>query len=169
PDLEYINRAAYWDYQREKVYVRSSPQLKRISRRISHTHTKTSPVNKIVEYDLPSLGYCPKCKVKKLARYGKRSKVVHDLRFDKTGIKRWIVKYVFQNYFCRQCGTTYYSQQRPWTRSKFGPNLQSYAVYQIIELRLPRQTIAHNLVQLFNFSIEQSAVTKQKSKAAQLY
>ena len=98
-DLEYINRAAYWDYQREKVYVRSSPQLKRISRRISHTHTKTPPVNKIVEYDLPSLGYCPKCKVKKLAKYGKRSKIVHDLRFDKTGIKRWIVKYVFQNYF----------------------------------------------------------------------
>jgi hypothetical protein len=33
PELEYINQAAYWDYQREKIYVRSSPQLKRVSRK----------------------------------------------------------------------------------------------------------------------------------------
>src|SRR2546429_8019054 len=33
PEFEHINQAAYWNYQREKVYVRSSSQLKRVSRR----------------------------------------------------------------------------------------------------------------------------------------
>ena len=25
PDMETINKAAYWDYQRERVYVKSTP------------------------------------------------------------------------------------------------------------------------------------------------
>ena len=33
PELKYINRAAYWDYQREKIYVRSSQRLKRVSQK----------------------------------------------------------------------------------------------------------------------------------------
>ena len=28
PELDKINSAAYWDYQREKVYVRSNPLLR---------------------------------------------------------------------------------------------------------------------------------------------
>src|ERR1051325_41950 len=37
PELELINQAAYWNYQREKVYVRSSPVLNRIHKRRSGT------------------------------------------------------------------------------------------------------------------------------------
>jgi hypothetical protein len=58
--LEYINQAAYWDYQREKIYVRSSPQLKRVSRRRARGRAKTLPVNRIIECSPPSS--CPKCK-----------------------------------------------------------------------------------------------------------
>ena len=30
PEAEAINQAAYWDYQRDKVYVRSSQRLKQV-------------------------------------------------------------------------------------------------------------------------------------------
>jgi predicted RecB family nuclease len=169
PELAYINEAAYWNYQRDKIYIRSSPRLRRIARRTSSTRAKVPCVNKVVECDFPPLAYCPKCKDNKLAKYGKRSKIVHDLRFDKAGVRRWTVKYVFQNYFCRRCGTTYYSQQRPWTRSIFGSNLRSYTVYQIIELRLSQQALAHSLRQLTNFPIDKSTVSTQKARAAQFY
>jgi len=33
PDFKAINEAAYWDYQRNKIYVRTNDRLKRISRR----------------------------------------------------------------------------------------------------------------------------------------
>src|SRR5262249_16380406 len=33
PDFKAINEAAYWDYQRNKVYVRTNDRLRRISRR----------------------------------------------------------------------------------------------------------------------------------------
>ena len=32
PEFDAINKAAYWDYQRDKVYIRSSPRLKQVAR-----------------------------------------------------------------------------------------------------------------------------------------
>ena len=57
PELEYINQAAYWDYQRDKVYVRSSQQLKRVYRKNAKGRAKAFPVNKVIECPPPSC--CP--------------------------------------------------------------------------------------------------------------
>ena len=46
PELADINRAAYWDYQRNKIYVRSSPRLKRVSQQRVTGRAKTLPINK---------------------------------------------------------------------------------------------------------------------------
>src|SRR5262249_26457740 len=47
PELEYINQAAYWDYQRDKIYVRSSRPLKRASRKAARSRGKAVRVNKV--------------------------------------------------------------------------------------------------------------------------
>ena len=86
PEFEYINQAAYWDYQREKIYVRSSPQLKRVSRRSARGRAKTLPVNRIIECSPPSS--CPKCTSPNIIKYGKASKIVHDLKFSRVGIRQ---------------------------------------------------------------------------------
>ena len=39
-ELEYINKSAYWDYQREKIYFRSKPKLKRVSKKVPNCGTK---------------------------------------------------------------------------------------------------------------------------------
>ena len=167
PELKYINQAAYWDYQRDKIYIRSNPRLKHISRKIAKGRSKVLPVNKIVECPAPSC--CPKCKTKKILKLDRTSKIVHDLKFSRAGIKRWIVKYSFDRYLCRKCGISFYFQQIPRARSPFGSELVNYVIYQIIELRLPQETIAQSLNQLFDFHLGHSAVNRQKERAARFY
>jgi predicted RecB family nuclease len=168
PELEYINQAAYWDYQRERIYVRSSPRLRRVSRESAKGRAKSLPINKVVGCLSPDC--CPKCKATNISKYGRRSKIVHDLRFSKAGIERWIVKYILHRYLCCQCGARFNSQHRPWTRGKYGSGLRSYIVYQIIELHLPRRPVAQSLNQLFGFNLlNYNIVTYQKTIASQLY
>jgi predicted RecB family nuclease len=168
PELEYINQAAYWDYQRDKIYVRSSQRLKRIYRKSVKGRAKALPVNKVIE--CPPPGCCPICKATKIRKQERKSKIVYDLRFGKAGIKRWIVKYLFHCcFYCSQCGAQFNSQQKPSTRSKYGSDLRSYMIYQIIELHLPQRPVAQSLNQLFGFNLPHDVVTHAKTRASQLY
>lgn len=169
PELRYINQAAYWDYQREKVYIRSSKRLKRVSKsqKIIKGHIKTLPINKIVEC-LPT-DRCPRCKTSKIRIKNRVVKVIYDLNFSQTGVKRWIVKYLFNQYFCRQCETTFSLPPAEWTGKRYGPNIIAYFVYQIIELRLPNQSVRHNLKELFGFNFRQSDIHREKSRSSHFY
>ncbi len=168
PELGYINQAAYWHYQRDRIYVRSSQRLNRIYKESIHARSKPLPVNKVIILDgRPS--FCIKCNATKIYKYGRVSKVVYDLRFCRTGIKRWIEKYRFNRYLCRECGSIFYLQQRPWTRSRYGPELLSYLIYQIIELRLPQHVVARSLNQLFGFDLSAGAIANLKIKSAKFY
>jgi hypothetical protein len=47
PELTRINRCAYWDYQRQKVYARSSKAIKRTIRRAAkRTSVSKLPLNR---------------------------------------------------------------------------------------------------------------------------
>jgi predicted RecB family nuclease len=167
PELEYINQAAYWDYQREKIYIRSSPQLKRVSRRSARGRARTLPVNRSIECSPPRV--CPKCKSPNIIQYGRASKIVHDLKFSRVGIRRWTVKFLFHEYLCYQCGARFWPRQRQWTRSKIGSGLLAYIIYQIIELRLSQEAVTQSLNQLFDVNLSHTRVNRQKSRAALFY
>src|SRR5439155_19425728 len=67
PELEAVNRAAYWDYQRDKVLVRSSKLLKRIAEK-AHNPRRIKPrANKIISW--PSPARCPKCGATKIYKH----------------------------------------------------------------------------------------------------
>jgi predicted RecB family nuclease len=166
PELEYINHAAYWSYQRSKIYLRSSKQLKRASRKKIRNSPKALPINKVIE--CPPDTFCALCGSKRIYKYGVLRKVVHDLKFSRTGIKRWVVKYFFNRYRCKQCSATFVSQNRPLVK-KFGPALLAYTIYQIIELQLPQTTVTKSLNQLFGFNRNRSEIQRQKVRAAELY
>jgi predicted RecB family nuclease len=167
PELDYINQAAYWHYQRDRIYIKSSQTLKRIKKK-TPGYTKPSPVNKIIVLEgRPSV--CTKCKATKIYKYGRMNKVVYDLKFGRTGVKRWVVKYCFDRYICWGCKTTFYIENRPWTRSKYGMGLQSYVIYQIIELRLAQRAVAESLNQLFKFDLNAGSITRIKKNATQFY
>jgi predicted RecB family nuclease len=168
PEFEYINQAAYWDYQREKIYVRSSKRLKRVSRMSTKSRGKALPINKVVECPPPYC--CPKCKATNIHNNHREGRIIPDLKFSRTGIKRWIVKYSYYRYECFQCGATFLPPQRPWNGSKYGSDLRSYIIYQIIELHIPQRLVTQGLNQLFGFNLlGNSIVTGQKIIASQLY
>lgn len=168
PELEYINQAAYWHYQRDKIYVKSSQRLKRIYKKNSYVYSKPPPVNKIIVLEgRPSV--CARCKATKIYKYGRMTKIVYDLKFGQAGIKRWVVKYCFDRYICWGCRASFYHEERPWTGSKYGSGLRSYVIYQIIELRLAQRAVAESLNQLFSFNLNAGSIKRLKTDAAQLY
>jgi transposase len=167
PELKYINQSAYWDYQRDKIYIRSNERLKRISKTLAKSHPKSLPASKVITCPRPPC--CPRCEATAIVKSGKAAKVVYDLKFSKAGIKRWIVRYLFQGYLCRQCGARFYPQQKRWTRNKYGSELIAYVIYQIVDLQMPQLTVARCLRQLFNLNLDRHGVNRLKVRAAQFY
>lgn len=97
------------------------------------------------------------------------TKVVYDLKLSPAGIKRWVVKYSFNRYICWECRASFYLEERPWTGSKYGSELRSYIIYQVIELKLAQRVVAQSLNQLFGFNLNVGAVARLKTNSAELY
>lgn len=164
--FEKINTAAYWDYQRTKVYVRSNERLKRISRAQSRPRAKYPPLNKSVQAEENCPDVCPKCNSTKFNRNGRYKHLVADLRFSAGGIRRWIVEYRFYRYQCRNCKNGYNELPR---QERFGQSLKAYVIYQIIELRISQNAVGRNMGSLFNLTISRNAINRLKGKTAEQY
>ena len=62
PDFERINGAAYWDYQRTKVYVRSDKSLRRIVAKGNNTRARPPvPIDKKIQIDSDRPRLCSRC------------------------------------------------------------------------------------------------------------
>jgi predicted RecB family nuclease len=167
-ELDRINKAAYWDYQRNKIYVRSSKRLMDVSKEASNVHEKTYPINEVFECQPPT--NCPKCNTTDIYRHEKKKKTVYDLKFSQGScIERWVIKYYYAQYRCKKCGATFYPQQDNWVRGKFGSNLLSYIIYQNIELRLSQQLVVQNLNRSFDCNLNISIFGNQKKKMVEIY
>ena len=59
PEFAKINDAAYWDYQRDKIYIRSNPALRGAAKRSRRNSRRTLPVNTTVSPSHPR--NCPVC------------------------------------------------------------------------------------------------------------
>jgi len=167
PEFDAINKAAYWDYQRDKIYIRSSPRLQLVARKGAKARPKALPVNKVIHCQPPVC--CPRCQATHIRRHRRCSKIVYDVKFDRTGVKRWIVQYCFERYSCHDCEAIFAPPHRPWTRSKFGAGLLAYTIYQVIELHVPQMIVRQSLNQLFHLQLASQVVNRQKSTAAQMY
>lgn len=168
PDLSFINRAAYWDYQRNRVYIKSSKRLKRIHQDENHAFSKSLPPNKVSLLDEYPL-FCPKCKGTRFYKNGRKSRIIIDIKFSQTGIKKWVVKYCYYRYKCLSCSRSFVIEEKPWTRSKYGLELQAYVIYQIIELRLSGRAVVRNLNQLFALDLNKSVIQMFKANLAEYY
>jgi predicted RecB family nuclease len=166
PELDVINKAAYWDYQRERVYVKSIARLKAALTPSSRSRKVLSP-NKTIECSRPRS--CPKCSSTYFFGHGKKSKIVLDLKFMRYGIKRWIIRYRFHRYKCQDCGVVFLPEEMGRPLRKFGPGLFAYSVYQNIGLRVAQETVDRNLNKLFGLDLAIGRTKHFKAKAAKLY
>ena len=165
-EFETINNAAYWNYQRERIYVKS-PNKPALRRRRDPRNRDALIPNTTIEYSRPSS--CPTCRSQPIYKHGKKSRIVVDLRFMQHGIKRWITRYIARRYRCPSCGRIIHPHDRKRLNSRYGPNLVAYAIYQNIELGLPQNRVALSIKEMFGLDISRSAINRFKAAAAQAY
>lgn len=165
PEFARINDAAYWDYQRSKVFVRTDKGVRRTIRR-TVGRPKTSAITKEITVEgIPEK--CPECSAPKFWKFGvSRSNVVYDLKFSPKGVKRWVVKYYYAAYRCSKCRTEFTFFNR---RSQYGPGLRAFLVYLVIELLLSNQKAADHAAVLFDLPLTKSVVGNTKAQMAEKY
>lgn len=168
PQFQAINQAAYWDYQRAKVYVRSDNAVKAALRRQEKSSGATKPIidrTVIIQDDRPNV--CPHCGCTKIwLGRGSRTQTILDLKYTRSGIKRENSEYHFKKYKCVACQRELTSRPRT---SKFGPGLRAWVIYQIIELRMSNQKISDLMSALFGSRVDKTAVNAIKSSEAALF
>jgi hypothetical protein len=167
PTFEQINKTAYWDYQRVKIQARSAKFPTFSSENKRRKVSKIRQFNKTIEF--PSITSCPTCASSKIFKTAKIKKTVRDLKFGRTGVKRWIVNYIGHRYRCSVCGTTFSDRSPEWPQHSEGAGLLAYVVYQLIELRISNRVVDRSLSDLFGMRLPRTVVNRLKSRAAKIY
>ncbi len=165
-DLEHINKCAYFDYQREKIFVRTNKKLKKIKTYRTIYQSRAYKINKRIL--LPVVKECFQCKGK-IYRHGYYSRRVIDLKFfSGTGVKRWVTIYSTNRARCFQCKKAYNSEG--WGNlEKYGHNLISWVMYQNIAGHQPFYRIVFMLDDIFGISVGGSTLQRFKRIFAEYY
>ncbi len=152
-DMKRINDCAYFDYQREKVFIRTNKKLgacnKRRIKRYRHR------VNKEVFIKAPKK--CSFCKVSKTskARLYKNesfSRTVFDLKFTGSGVRREVISYATSQMRCSRCTKVIATSDEYKATNRYGHGLITFVVYHTIEWHMPYDRIEKMLFDLFGFS-----------------
>jgi hypothetical protein len=164
PEFEKINAAAYWDYQRTKVFVRTNKTLQRSLTRILTRVKKVAVEKEVNVEDQPP--FCSSCGKSQFWTYRGKSHVVFDLKFTRRGIQRWAIRYRYNMYRCSACRKemTIYSRD-----SKYGPNLRAYVIYLLIEMRLSHRQAAEHVATVFSVNMLTTKASEMKSTMAKKY
>jgi hypothetical protein len=168
PELAQINKCAYSDYQRERVYVHTSPSLRQSLRRKRRAEQKRARVNQEITCSRPKV--CPKCGATQIHLFGahRAHKLVWDLRFTSSGVKRWVVRYTALRYRCWNCMRTFLpAAYRDAERS--GHSLASWVMYQHVALRLSHEDVIASLRDVFGLSFGASFLCRLRPKWAKRY
>ena len=189
-ELDEINRAAYWDYQRERILLRSGSRGIRSNAVVTTKRAgRKFQINRTVQLPIPQ--QCPRCGGAKIYKHRAQHQDTSDVRFGRTGIKRWTVRYSFYRYRCPACHAVF--QCPDWSSvggkpgkeggipsipvsagrlpaiDTFGHNLKALSIYLTIDLGVPQARVAAFLNAVFGFSFSRQNVNKFKASLATLY
>jgi len=166
PQLKTINKAAYWDYQRDKIYFRTQNRAKSRTARAKY-QTNRSGINSLV--NSASLSHCLLCNSPRIDKHARITRVIKDLKFTSMGIKRNIFKYKIQRYRCRNCGKTFQETPSWGTGKHYGLNLKAFSIYQHVEIKVPTESLVQSINQLFKLDLTGTTVTAFKSEFSLYY
>jgi predicted RecB family nuclease len=146
-DLEKVAKCAYFDYQREKVFVRTHPQLKAA---IKKRRNASIRVNKV--YALES-ERCPACGSKKIDQGKQMSHVDIDLKFFRGGVKKWVTRTVSWRYRCSRCKRGFSSEERAPNPQRYGHGLVSWCVYSNVACGVNMLRTAATVADVFGLTL----------------
>jgi predicted RecB family nuclease len=169
PELDHINTCAYSDYQREKVYFRTSPDVRKSLNRQKRADKRRLRIDKEITGGKPDV--CPECGGARVVVWAGEvnHKVLCDLKFTRSGVKRWIVKHTSGRFRCRDCRKTFFADGYRNLSPRWGNSLSSWVVHQHVALRQSYHDIRTTLSDLFAFSVSNTFLTRITLWAAERY
>jgi predicted RecB family nuclease len=169
-ELEFVNKAAHWDYQRDRICVRTGKRLKSRHTTAKRDNNRVWRVDKVVREN--ATGTCPHCKRNGVRHGVVRSTTLQELLFERFSLKRRFIRYEYQPYWCATCKTIFGVDSKPLKRgrrSKYSKSLLAYIFYHAIELFVPFQIVARSLSRLFGLNLSTGAMASFKNQMAEYY
>lgn len=165
-DLELINNTAHWDYQRDRVFVRSGIAKRKATKR-PWSRKPAKKAESVVVLNPPIS--CPECGKRWRRKDRLFSRTVHDLVFSRGSVKGRSVNYVFQTYRCRSCGYEYNVHDWYLHGRKWGWNILAYFVYHIVGLCIPQRTMEKSMNRLYGCDLSRGTLNNLKSAGSEYY
>ena len=167
-DFDHINRCAYFDYQREKVFLRTNGVVRRACRGAGKRRKRFKlPANRVVEFKSDA---CPRCKGTHLRLDSRKviSKLAYDLKFTTGGIRCQVIRCTTVRYKCRDCGLTFVT--KPYKRrDKHQHGLKSWAVYLLVVHRISLHQVEVMFEDFFGLRVRTMEVLAIKILMARRY
>ena len=182
-EFGFINKCAYFDYQRERVHVRTSKTIRRNVKKSQkergyHVNAKLRCTQRI---EIISAA-CPACKSRSVERGLKlreikgdvvvlkrpRKKRAFDLVVTPSGIKRKVIECRTSLHQCRDCGDVF----TPWRHERLATyfhGLQSWLMYQHVAHRTSMGILATMAGEFFGLQISSAEILTIKSLMARYY
>ncbi len=165
PEFNEVSKYAYFDYQQNKIYLKSNNEVKKAIKRKTKSSKLLNKIDKVIEV-YPEK--CPFCDGKNFNRLTRTSRTVVDLYFMKNGIKKWIIKWQNGSFKCLNCRKQF-SAKNLNKVSCWGDNLIIWSVNQYIQYRLSYSQIINILLDSFNIRVSLGKMADFKGKLAQKY
>ncbi len=129
PDFKHINKCAYFDYQREKVFLRTSKAIRKdcIARARRRRKIKKLRPNRVIWIRSKK---CPHCGDTDIVRFSnqKHIKIAYDLKITPGGIRRQVIHCTAALHKCRGC-YKFFLPERYKRRDKHFHALKCWAMY----------------------------------------
>jgi predicted RecB family nuclease len=165
-DLKKVAKCGYFDYQRDKVFVRTHPHFKTINKRHRKFQRTSLRVNKVHTFESQR---CPECRSKDIHKGKQMSHVLVDLKFFKGGVKKWITRTVSWRYSCSKCKREFRSGEGSHNPYRFGHGLMSWCVYSNVACGLNMGRVEKSLEDVFGLAFNQSQFFRSKRYIMALY
>jgi predicted RecB family nuclease len=174
PEFKQINDRAYFDYQRDRVYVRTSGARKKTRKgrmKGQRQHLRVSRRVTVVASRCPSCGSSEVVSGVKKGEAGcpaPRKKIAFDLVQAPGGIKRRVIECRSSVHKCLKCEHAFVPEEHQRLARHFH-RLRSWAMYQHVAHRLSLHSVHVMLEEFFGICVVTSELHQIKSLMAQYY
>jgi DNA-directed RNA polymerase subunit RPC12/RpoP len=170
PELEFVNRCAYFDYQRDRVYVRSKKRSGTAkSPKSPPGRRRSRPIKVNKRLDIISRR-CPDCNSRRLSEGRILTKRVIDMKFLLSGgVKKWVIAYATRQYHCEKCGMTFIPSGYPQKAGRYGDGLVTWTIYQNVALGQNMLKVERCLREVFKLNVPQPTLHRFKALVARRY
>jgi predicted RecB family nuclease len=166
PGFEFLIKCAYFDYQRQRVFIRTNGKLKTIHKQSRRNTRLSQRVNKSVE--LP-LNRCPGCGTMRIRALQENTRKVIDLKYSSAGVRKCIVKYLSWRYLCEKCYATFVPEAFPRARNKYGRGLASWCIYQNVACGQNMLQVRKTLSEVFQLPLGSQQFYRFKTAVADYF